>query len=431
MSGNKVGSPPPPPSSPEPGDSGFLPGIDAELAAAPPVQPFSLNQQQQQQQQPSGEDDSSSTNAAKDKAKKDAIAKQQVDQSAQNQALENPAAVQKPATTAPQPIKTATTPTPVPTTKPAPAVPPSKQATAPSPFTLASQQKPPETAPKMPTAPSPTTKPLAETPKPVQTAPTAAPTTKPLAETPKPVQTVPIATPTKPSTDQLKPAETAASQAAAAAASLKEAPAAEEGLPGAFAAAAAQTAATAADKSASSVSSISEKFEAGVQTTTSKDTDWGQKQKLSEKADTVELRLDQSSSKAQVSDQAQFKADTTASQTPTVATTTGADVATRAAEVLRTQEDFINLVASIATSEKQTSVQLKDGTLINLAKTTTGSLNISVTTPDTRIHRLLLDNTGSITQALKNKNIEVANLDVSLGFGGTGTGPVDEVGKEG
>ncbi|MEI6531580.1 MAG: hypothetical protein WCN87_02030, partial [Chlamydiota bacterium] len=107
---------------------------------------------------------------------------------------------------------------------------------------------------------------------------------------------------------------------------------------------------------------------------------------------------------------------------------TGTNIAERAAQAIATQTDFINLVASVATNQKTTQVQLKDGTVINLDRTDRG-LNISVTTADTRVQRLLMDNRSAITQALSAKNIPVADLQVSMEYGSSGK-PIEGIGRE-
>ena len=161
--------------------------------------------------------------------------------------------------------------------------------------------------------------------------------------------------------------------------------------------------------------------------TSDKDIDWKDKKKIVRKDDIEDTHLNRKFTGEKIEAQTQSKIETSNEITPSSGST-GTDIAQRVAQAIASQTDFVNLVASIATNQKTTQVQLKDGTLINLDRSDRG-LKIHVTTSDTRVQRLLIDNRNSITQALNEKNIPVADLQVSMEYGGSDK-PIEGIGKE-
>lgn len=438
MSGNnKIGGPIPGPINPDDPD---LLAAESQLANVPSV-PFNIRQNEQQNQNSS--DDDSSDNAAKEKQKKDQIKKEQQSQAAQKAAVQAQENQKKPSPldssfhTSSKSKDSQKTLVPQAPSKGQNLAETTKKE-QPSPFSFAknASQSPKEgdlSHAKMSTTKKPQTSDN-------QISKDALPKTTPALKPQEQLSTPQTQTPGQASTSaHLQDAEaksgfTKQSQLAGekASASVKETTLKSTDTSASEAAAAlnAQMAANARagkTETSSSVSSLSDKFTKQQERTSDKDSDWKFKQNLSDKADTQDNRLDQKFAGQQVADQTQ-KADTTSQlNAPTGAT--GTNIAERAADVLRTQTDFINLVASVATNEKTTQVQLKDGTMINLNRTERG-LDIAVTTPDSRVHRLLFDNRTSISKALNDKNIKVASLQVSMETGGSSRGPVEEIGAE-
>lgn len=439
MSGNnKIGGPTPGPINPDDPD---LLAAESQLANVP-SQPFNINQNAQQNQNSS--DDDSSDNAAKEKQKKDQIKKEQQSQAAQKAAVQAQENQKKPSpldssfhTSSKGKEGAQKALVPQEPSKGQNLTPTSKKE-QPSPFSFAGNaSKSPKEGDLSHAKMNTTSK--SQTPDNQMPSSDLAKTASPIPHKEQ-VSAPKTETPGQASTSaHLQDAETKSglskqSQLAGetASANAKETTLKSTDADNSQAAAAlnAQMAANArAGKSevSSSVSSISDKFTKQQERTSDKDTDWKFKQNLSDKADTQDNRLDQKFAGQQVADQTQ-KADTTSQlNAPTGAT--GTNIAERAADVLRTQTDFINLVASVATNEKTTQVQLKDGTMINLNRTDQG-LDIAVSTPDSRVHRLLFDNRTSITKALNDKNIKVASLQVSMETGGGSRGPIEEIGAE-
>lgn len=406
---NKIGSPP---SNPSPDEDNVFANFDAGLAKIPP-QPFSLYQNQQQQNQSDQGDDGS------DQEKKDQI-------KAQQQKAAQLAEAQKETpepSTAPSPTKTAP---PVPG-QPAPAQKTtlSPQQKQPSPFSLAGQTGKPAPKPSI-TQPQGSQMPQGQTPSPTAK---GAPPAKPGGPLGEPSSTAQTAA-------QAKQAMTAQSEVASQTQAGAQQQSTVQSQQTAAQVVAGQvnqqmTAQGQASKAqtASTTSSISQRFTTAQTQTDETDDSYKSRQREAQKTDVQDNRLQQRFTGEQVADQLQTKTDTTPTPTTAPNGSTGASVAERVADVLKTQEDFINLVASVATNEKMTQVQLKDGTTINLNRTANG-LDIAVTTPDTHVQQLLLSSKSTITSALSAKNIKVANLQVSLELQGPSNQPVEGTGRE-
>lgn len=432
MSDNKIGAPPSNPINPD--DPEYLAAAEAQLASNVPSQPFNVNRDTGQNQ-----NNNKSQDAAKQQQKKEEIKKEQEKQAAQkasaeaqesqkkpsplDSSLHAPAKGKLPAEKAPAtpqtPMRSKLTPQPE-----------APKQEHPSPFSLARETtakpalptttKPAKTDLETPKQPLPSTS-EAKQPTTTQKMPPSPPGKGLSAEETK-LAELKASKAAKTAEEAAKTSQTAEEAAKAAASKQETAPSQPTTATG-MAPITPQSGQAGKGQASSQVSSVSEKFSRGQERTEDKDQEWKFKEKLSEKTDVKEDRLSQKATGEQVSDQRLSKAENVPTSAPTGAT--GTTIAERVNDVLRTQEDFINLVASVATNERQTQVQLKDGTLINLNRTDQG-LDIAVTTPDSRVHRLLLDNRTSITHALNQKNIKVASLQVSMEYGK----PIEGVGRE-
>lgn len=421
---NKLG-----PSGPPSPNQSFLSSAESQLAANLPTTPFSINPNQQQQQQQNNSTDDSSSQATKDQQKKDRLKKAQ-DQEAQK--AKEPVPFQE--TKKPSPFDTgfakkevskSAEPKAQADTQPAPT-----EKKQPSPFSLVGERKPTgEKAPPSDQMKAPEKTP--ETPKP-QPTPAAkgevvAGQIKTGQEGAQRTAGQTQQTVTKAAAEDHAMSSTTVKDNAQQAATLSSAQSSAATAGGQINAQTTANAQQSRAQTTDTTQQVGRRVDQSRTATSEQSQEWKYKQKLTEKADVKDNRLDEKYVGQQIGDQIQARTDGTS---PTaVPQGTGTDIAQRAADILKTQDDFINLVASVATNEKQTLVQLKDGTQINVQKTDAG-LDIAVTTPDSRVHSLVFNNRTSITKALSEKNIKVANLQVSMETSTGRSGPKPGVGQE-
>ncbi len=387
MNGNRVG---PPPGAPNPDESFLLSSEAEQLASTTPSQPFSVDNQRKKDED---DEDKEAAKKADIKAKQQQAAATQASTLAAQQKTVVPTPKQG---AAPPPTKGA--PPPAVPGRPVPLKPTTPTTPVTSPFALVGKHgKPASETPKMPG------KPLLETPV--------------AGKTPLKPQQPSILQPhvAKPKEALLAPLTTKAPPPPPKSAKELEKPKEEMGKPQAQTASTSQT--TQPSKAAAPKADVKPEESEAKEGKEFKDA-------MAKVSGREEGEGGQQSTGQGPTGQGM----TLASGAPSSITTPAGQAATGAAasapvQSIASHNDFINLVASIATNPNQTAVTLKDGTLINVEKTGVG-LNIAVSTGDSRIQGVIMDNKGNITKSLAAKNINVASLEVSLTAGKGG--PVEE-----